>query len=220
MVIRHGVLGAAVMLSAGGVLAAQQAQGPDGWRWALDAPARLMDVQDVPDSGWRFTPMPPGYHVTMGPGGVLYHPSAASSGRYAVEAETFFFPGRSLAEMGVFVEGAALESSTARYTAFVIRRDGQAAAMVVEHGERRFVVPWTRHDSIAVQEAGNVVRNLLRVEADSAGFTFLVNGQRVLGVSRASATVGERFGFRVGQGINLHASSLDLITHLAPARRR
>jgi len=71
-----------------------------------------------------------------------------------------------------------------------------------------------------VQTGGSVVRNLLRVEVDSAAFRLLVNGQEVLGLPRTGGTVGERFGFRVGQGINLHASSLDLITHLAPARRR
>jgi hypothetical protein len=45
-----------------------QLRTPSDWRWRTDAPAQLVTGEDVPASAWRFVAMPPGWHVTTGPG--------------------------------------------------------------------------------------------------------------------------------------------------------
>src|SRR5262245_53482294 len=52
--------------------AARQLQTPTDWQWRTDTPAKVTaDAKLGPDS-WHFVAMPPGWHVTMGPGGLLY----------------------------------------------------------------------------------------------------------------------------------------------------
>lgn len=194
-----------------------QLQTPSDWRWRTDEPAKLVAQQKVPEGSWRFVAMPPGWHVTTGPGTLLYHPDETASGRYALEAETFLFPGTSEEPFGVFVGGQGLEgSSPAEYTAFVVRRDGQAAVIRRTAGEARVLVPWTRHEAILAHTGKGTAKNVLRVEVNPGDARFLVNGQEVATVPGERLQADGRFGFRIGSGIDLHISTLDVTRRLAP----
>jgi len=135
-VIARGVLAALVVLAAPTSALRAQSETPGNWRWATDRPAQLVTGQDVPDSGWRFVAMPPGWHITMGPGGVLYDPAHTATGRYVLEAETFLFPEKTDQGFGLFVGGRNLDGKP-EYVAFVIRHDG--------HGARRFFLAAPQH---------------------------------------------------------------------------
>lgn len=199
----------AVLATAPAALAAQAA--PAGWRVALDGGA-------TPDSTVHFQTMAPGWHLTMGPGGVVYDPRHSASGRFSVKAEIFLFPGTSDEGYGVFVGGTAVEDGQPAFTAFVLRRDGSAAVIRSDESGRTVYSPWQQHDAITPGAAGEPVRNALRVDAERDSVHFRVNDSLVATVARNEVPVDGAFGFRVGQGINLHASTLSMSTHLAEPR--
>jgi hypothetical protein len=191
-------------------LAAQLRDAPPDWRWALD--------RAVPDSEWRFVMMPPGYHVTTGPGVTLYHPAHRVDGVFAVESEIFLFPSTREGEYGIFLGGADLGGGTQRYVAFVARRDGAVAVLRRAGGETTAVVPWARPDSAALTPASEPARNVLRVTAEPRTVTFTVNGREVARLARDSIAVDGLFGFRMGAGVNAHVATLDVLRKLAPPR--
>ena len=185
---------------------------PGGWRIALDGGQPL-------DSTVLFQTMAPGWHLTMGPGGVVYDPRHTAAGRFSVEAEMFLFPGATTAPYGLFLGGTAVEDGQPAFVGFVLRRDGSAAVIRTDESGQTVYAPWRRHDAVAAggEEA---VRNVLRVDAERDSVHFRVNDSLVATVARDEVPVDGAFGFRVGQGINLHASTLSLSTHLAEPRRR
>lgn len=216
--IRRVVLSAALSVALASASWAQGLSAPPTWRWVTDTPARHVTTQDVPDSVFLFVSMPPGWHVTMGPGGLLFDPRHFAEGRYSLETEIFLFPGQSDAEYGLFVGGTDLEGPQAAYAGFVVRRDGSFAVLRRRGGTTSVLVPWTRHDSIPPHPGSGTVKNVLRVDADSV-VTFRANGALLATVPRDSVPLAGSFGFRVGQRVDLHASRLDATHRLAPVPR-
>ena len=172
---------------------------------SLDAPA--------PDSAYAFAPMPPGWHVTMGPGAVLSDSTHRAEGRFVVESEVFLFPNSGPAEYGI-----VLGRQGSEWIGFLARRDGSAA--IVRHGKTGTepLVAWAAHDSVP-KPGADPARVVLRVEAEADSTRFLVNGQRVGSIPRTTAVEGA-FGLRVGPGVNVHVSRLDYTRQLAPPRGR
>ena len=60
------------------------------------------------------------------------------------------------------------------------------------------------------------MKNILRVDANAAEIVFTANGKEVARVPRAGLNIDGQFGFRIGKGINIHASRLDFTQRLAP----
>ena len=172
---------------------------------ALDAPA--------PDSAYTFSRMPPGWHVTMGPGAVLSDSMHRAEGRFAVESEIFLFPNSSASEYGI-----VLARDERNWTGFLLRRDGSAA--IVRHAGGRLtpVVEWAPHDSVPKPGEAEPVRVVLRVEAERDSTHFSVNGTRLRSVLKGAAPVDGIFGLRIGSGVNVHVSRLDYTRRLAPPR--
>lgn len=154
--------------------------GPAGWKWALDAPARLLNGGkfESADSLFEFVHMALGWHITMGPGAALFDSRERAEGRFAVQGELILFPNASANEYGLFVGGRDLEGQAKQWLAFVVR-----------------------------------------AEPDSV--RFLVNDERIAAFARGAIDVDGAFGFRIGQGVNLHITNLDVTRRLAPfpARR-
>ena len=94
---------AAAMIPPGG-----QLKTPEDWKWRLDEPAAMAAGGKLDAGQWWFVAMPPGWHVTMGPGGVAYRPEYRASGRFVVESELFLFPDSSDEGVGIFVGGQSL----------------------------------------------------------------------------------------------------------------
>jgi hypothetical protein len=162
--------------------------------------------------------MPPGWHLTTGPAAVVFDPALRAAGRFTLQAEMFVFPQTQDDGYGLFLGGRALGTDTARYIAVLLRADGSVSVEQRSGGETSTLHQWTRHDSIAVRKAGGTGKNVLRVHATQNRIQVTVNGAEVAAVSVPAGATSGLFGFRVGRDVNLHVSTLDLTTHLAPPR--
>ena len=197
---------------------AGQFPAPAGWKWVTDADARIVSALDPPEGAWLFGTMAPGWHITTRPGVILFEPSYAARGRYVLESESFLFPGDSTSGHGVFVGGQDLDSRP-RYVAFLIRRDGSAAIEAVEAGRATTLHPWTKSPAVLPGVPKDTAKNVIRVEAEAAAVTFLVNGEKVAEVPRADARFDGVVGLRAGSDLNLHVTNLDLTHRLALPRK-
>jgi hypothetical protein len=200
-------------------LQARQLPPPPGWKWVTDGDARIVQSLDPAEGSWLFGTMAPGWHVTTRPGVILFEPTYTARGRFAVESESFLFAGTSSAGFGVFVGGTGLDA-TAKYVAFLIRRDGSAAIELVEAGRSTPLHPWTKASAVVPGAAdGDPKKNVLRVEAEAAAVSFLVNGEKVAEVPREGARFDGVVGLRVGENLNLHVTNLDITHRLALPRK-
>jgi hypothetical protein len=209
---------AAVLLAATSIVSAPAlGQAPPHWKVAVDAPIRMINTESVSDSTLWFTSMAPGWHVTMGPGGVLYDARHVADGRFDTELEFFIFPNASNEEIGVFLGGKDLDGAAKSYVAFVVRRDGSAAVLKRSGRSETAVMPWTPSPAVVSPEKSG--KNLIRIAMDSAGVHFLVNGTRLGTWPRADLMLDGHFGMRIGKLVNAHVSRLDMLHRLAPIPR-
>lgn len=188
---------------------AQDAAPPAHWRIAYDTAPKTKPV---------FVRMPPGFHITMGPGAVLWDPRVPGESRYEVRGEVFVFPDASEGEVALFAGGRALGTPRAAWTAFAIRRDGAVAVLRRSGRTTEPLVPWTPNAAVKVPGKDEPALNALAVRVDSA-VTFVVNGTVVAQLSREQVgTTDGAVGWRVGSGVNLHVSAFDVLRRLAPPR--
>ena len=193
----RGLLG---LLAVCVVPVAGQSKRPATWKVLLDAPSA--------DSVRELSTMPPGWHVTTGPGALFYDPAWQVGATDTVHVEVFLFPDSGPEEYGVFVSGKELEASP-RGVLVVLRRDGQLAVFRRNGASRETLVPWTAHASIAAlpSDPKDAVKNVIRLEPTAAGVAVSVNGAVV--TTLAGTAVGQA-GLRVGGGMNLHVSKFDV----------
>jgi hypothetical protein len=160
--------------------------------------------------------MPPGWHITTGPAAILFDPSHHARGRFAVEAEIHLFPGESNEGYGVFLGGSGLDSSSS-WTAFLIRKDGSATIERRVNSTPTVLVAGVKSPAIKPHTGGQgTTLNQIRVLVQGDSAIFSANGQRVAAISTRDLPLDGTFGFRVGRGLNLHVTNLDLVTRLAP----
>lgn len=202
-----------------GLLFAQDAA-PDGWRYRLDGDQAFAAGQEVQPGEWRYTTMPPGWHITTTTHGVTVLPTAPRvlSGDWGVEVELFLFPDPSDAGFGIALEATSGEAR-AQQLHFLLRRDGQAALRARHAGGDTLLIGWTA-DTAATAHSGEVDRYVLRLMHQGETLAFSVNGREMLALPTGGADHGPIAGLRVGAGLNLHVSRFDLITPLAPPRQR
>ncbi len=195
-------------LLAGAPVRAQGVQRPAGFTVIVDA-----GVRDTV----AHTTMPPGWHMTTGPGALLFDPSFRASGRYTVDAEIFLFPGTSQSGYGIFAGGQGLDGRAPRYLALLLRRDGQAALEYTRDGTTTALLAWKPTPAVKLLSGNEEpVLNVLSLSIGSDSIVAAVNGQRIGAAPVGNLELGGSFGFRVGPDVNLHASKLDLLQHLAP----
>lgn len=204
-------------------LVSAQLKTPSDWKWRTDGPATLMTEGTEPTGAQLyFVAMPPGWHVTTGPGTLLYQPEFSGRGNFAVEAEVFLFPGDSQEGYGVFFGGRSLDEASAQptYLAFLARRDGQAGVYERSATGLTPIVDWAANDAVVPHAGGDgTAKNVLRVDVNLNEIVFSANGKPVTKVPRAGRTVDGHVGFRIGPRVNLHASRLDVTYKLAPVSK-
>jgi hypothetical protein len=208
------VAAAAVAVVAGATLSARQLKTPADWKWRLDTPGTVVEASEPKAGETTFVAMPPGWHVTSGPAALLYHPDYQGKGNFIVEAEIFLFPGDSQEEYGIFIGGKNLgPTEHPSYLALVARRDGMGR---IRRGSGEPIVDWKANDGILPHPGKDTVKNILRAEATATDVIFSANGKEVARVPRAGLNLDGQLGFRIGEGMNLHASRLDVTYRLAP----
>jgi hypothetical protein len=209
------VVAALIMISHG---AGQGLKTPPDWKWVPDSPAKVVETAGATADSIFFVAMPPGWHITQGPGSVFYQPEYQARGNFAIEAEIFLFPDSSAEEYGLFAGGRSLEPGRALYTAFVARRDGHTAVLERKAAGVVPIANWTPNSSVAPSRGPDPVKNVLRVDATAGDVIFSVNGTIVTTQPRGSLVVDGPFGLRIGKGVNVHVSRLDVTHRLAPAK--
>jgi hypothetical protein len=161
--------------------------------------------------------MPPGWHITTGPAALLYDPAHSASGRFAVEAEVFLFPGQSQEGYGVFLGGKELDSRAPAYVAILATRDGRLTIEQHSGTTATVLVPPSRVAAVQPHTGGEgTAKNVMRVSVDADSVRVDVNGTRASTLPRGVLPLDGTFGFRVGRDLNLHASRLDITYRLAP----
>lgn len=199
-----------------------QLKTPTDWQWRQDAPAPLAPGSKMEPGSWVFVGMPPGWHITTGPG-VLLFPRADgdAAGNFSLESEIFLFPESGAGEYGVFLAGRNVEGTDhPEYLAFVLRGDGQAAILHGRGGGTTALAGWRGHSAILKKHASDAVKNVVRVDVDAVNLAMSVNGSRVIEIPRNDLATDGRFGLRAGNGMNLHVSSLNVTRRLAPVPAR
>jgi hypothetical protein len=211
-----GALVAAAVVSGRG-----QQQTTGDWTWRTDVPATLGSGDAVGPAAWHFVTMAPGWHITTGPGALLY-PAAANSarGNFRIEAEIFLFPGDAPQEYGIFIGGSGLDrsSTTPAYTAFVVRRDGRAAILRGGSAGSMPVRDWAAADGVVPHPGGTegTAKNRLSVDVGPREIAFGANGKPIATIPRADLQPDGIFGLRIGANLNLHVSAFDVTYRLAP----
>ena len=192
---------------------------PSDWTWRLDGPAQMAADGKTGEGQWWFVAMPPGWHITMGPGGLVYHPDYAGRGRFVAESEIFLFPDSSDEGIGIFVGGESLgEGDRPTYTALLLRKDGRASVSRQVKGAEATLVPWTPVPGVTPLVGKDAEKHAYRIEVDTAQVTFSIDGNAIATLERAQVAPEGRFGFRIGRGVNIHVVRLDLTQRLAPPR--
>ncbi len=192
---------------------------PTDWKWRQDAAAPLASGSKMEPGSWVFVRMPPGWHITTGPGVLLYPANLGPiDANYSLEAEIFLFPGESAEEYGLFLGGQNVEGeSTPSYTAFVLRRDGHAAVLRRRDGQTTALSAWQRHEAVVPYKSGDEpVKNVIKVDVDPLNATLSVNGTKLVSVLRQDLASDGLIGFRIGKDVNLHISALNVTRRLAP----
>lgn len=213
----RAVLRALSLLATAATSLPAQLTTPPDWKWVLDGPARWIASGDVADSAWTFVAMPPGWHLTTGPGAFVYHPAYAGRDQFSVEAEAFLFPGRSDDGWGIFFGGAALERPEARsYTAVLVRHDGAVTVISQRDGRSATHRAWQVASQARAQRGDSTARNAIRADVTRDSVTVRVNGERLAAFDRSLLPVDGTLGFRLGRSVNLHVIRLDVTYRLAP----
>ena len=185
---------------------AQQPPAPDvrpaGWQRSLDRAGHA-------DTSLAFVRMPPGWHVTAGPGGVVYDSATVARGRVRLESQLFLFSRAPEVGAGIAFGGARDATGAFRYLAFVVGPDGRFRVTRHDGARTTELVPWTAHPAVTVRAADRPnVEERLAVEADDASVRFVVNGQAVATLPRTEASPDGVVGLRVDPGANAHVATL------------
>lgn len=207
----------AAAVAAAAFASSAAAQTPDDWKWVTDETATLVTGEDLPANGWRFVAMPPGWHVTMGPGGILFDPAFTASDRFSVEVEIFLFPGDSDEGYGAFAGGHGLDGEDRSYIAFLARGDGSAGIFRYTGNRAEPLIDWKHDDAVAKAADDGTARNVIRIEVERDAVVLRINGTEIASLPREQLALDGHVGLRIGRGINIHASAFDITHHLAPA---
>ncbi|MBK8248336.1 MAG: hypothetical protein IPK85_13155 [Gemmatimonadetes bacterium] len=165
--------------------------------------------------------MPPGWHITTGPGALVYDTGNTADGRYALSLEVHLFPEPSREGYGIFLGGRDVSTAGASYVAVLMRSDGALQVVRVAGSRHQPILDWTPTTAIKPHPGtDDTALNILSVRVDPDSVRIDANGSRVAAVARGDLVLDGTFGIRAGAGINLHVTNYDVTRRLAPAPRR
>lgn len=169
-----------------------------------------LDRAGVSDTAIYFVSMPPGWHITTGPAGILYNPATTARGQFRVKSTIFLFdPGQRHREAyGILLGGTDLDGPNQAYTYFLIRDTGEFLVKRRVGSETEMVRPWSPSSAIMKHPGDENAKNVLAVEAKGDVVDFFVNDEKVASVPRSEIRVDGIVGLRVNHNLNLHVTDL------------
>jgi hypothetical protein len=160
-----------------------------------------------------FAQMTPGFHITSGPGVILWHPDSSAKGNFTIASSIFLFPtdGRDREGYGVFVGGQELAGAAQRYTYFLLRNDGRFLVKQRVGDKTVTLKDWTYLTAIKLvspKTPYDAKQNELTVVAGPETVTFSVNGVTAVTLPRAQVSPDGIFGLRVNHALSLHVTKV------------
>lgn len=205
---RRATLSAVLFLTLAPLGLAAQISPPPGWAWHHDVRGASPD-----SAGWAFTSMAPGFHLTTTAAGTTLFPTGQRIvGRRGAETTVILFPGSG---MGAYGLGVTDLDSPELWMGLLVRRDGSVAVTRVRRGAEELVA-WQAAEAVAKPDSNGYSTNLLRIALGTDEVVFLANGKRVGSMPRSSLPARPAIAFRMGAGLNMHVTTFDLITPMAP----
>lgn len=203
---------AALLIAAGSAtaLSAQAARNvarPSGWRVVMDRQSSDTVAHEA---------MPPGWHMTTGPGALLFDPAYHAVGRYSVAGRLFLFPGTSQSGYGSLF--AAVTPWMARRRATWCSSSGVTVSLagVRRRGQPHRPIPWKT--SPAVKRTREARRPCSTLSPSPSIGDPIRPGERPASWRSGARGVdldGTSSAFRADP-TRLHTSRLDLRTRFAP----
>jgi hypothetical protein len=160
-----------------------------------------------------FAQMTPGFHITTGPGVILWHPDSLATGNFTIASSIFLFPtdGRDREGYGVFVGGRELAGAGQRYTYFLLRNDGRFLVKQRVGDKTTTLKDWTYLTAIKLvspKKPKDAKQNDLTITAGAEMVTFSVNGVTAVTLPRAQVAPDGVFGLRVNHAVSLHVTKV------------
>ena len=174
----------------------------------------------------KFSPMGKGFHLSGGPGAIIWNPANTVKGIYAVRGTfTTTKPGAAITDYGLFFGGRDLEG-TPDYVYFTIAQDG---AFTVRHrlGTEIHEIDKSLHFMIKKPDASGKSTNTLEVQIAPTAVSYLINGAVVHATPTRpgtnSYTEGEKVngaaGIRIDNPIELQVDAFEVIQPFTPPVR-
>ena len=124
----------------------------------------------------KFLTMGKGFHVTGGPGAIIWDPAHTVTGVFSVKATfTLMKPSDKVTYYGLAFGGADIEGSTPTYVYFTIAQDG---TFQIRHraGNDVHDMDKSLHYAIRKPDASGKSTNTLEVQVAPTAVSYLVNG--------------------------------------------
>lgn len=150
------------------------AQVPAGWKVRIDGSPSAA----APDANasLKFANMGKGFHLTGGPGAIVWDPAHTVKGVFSVKATfTLLKPADKVTHYGLIFGAADLEGATPTYVYFTIAQDG---TFEIRHraGNEIHDMDKSLHFAIRKPDASGKSVNTLEVQVAPTAVSYLVNG--------------------------------------------
>ncbi|MSO83240.1 MAG: hypothetical protein EXQ53_08105 [Acidobacteria bacterium] len=162
------------------------AQVPAGWMVRLDGSQSASAPEGTPTL--TFAPMGKGFHVTGGPGAIMWDPAHTVKGVFSVKAIfTLMKSSDTVTHYGLVFGATDLDGSTPAYVYFTIAQDG---TFQIRHraGHEVHEIDKSLHFAIRKPDASGKSTNTLEVQVAPTAVSYLVNGAVVDATPTRSGT--------------------------------
>jgi hypothetical protein len=167
------------------------AQTPAGWKVRIDgSPAASASGASA---NLKISPTEKGFHVSGGPGAVIWDPAHSVKPIYRVRATfTTLKPSDKPTYYGLFIGGTDMEGATPSYVYFAIAQDG---TFLVRHreGDKIDEIDKSLHYAIRKPDASGKSVNTLDVQVAPTAVSYVVNGAVATATPTRSAVAGNSF---------------------------
>ena len=175
----------------------------DSWKKKLDDPSAKPDSVSLSAERDAIS-------ITSGPAGIYYKSDMKAEKDYTASATFSELKATPQpVEYGLFVAGTNLDKDTAHYTALLVRADGKYRIVSVDGGTQKTIVDWTTAGPM-MEPKGAKTSNTLTIRALQDGLHFLINDKELHQMPRLEAGEDGVAGVRVGPGLSVQVSKLDV----------